>query len=101
MAAVRKGRLGAAAQDSGEVDRRAEDLTPVIVRFMVAADRAEALDSAAGYAAMRGLLAEAARLKMLIASPALLDVSPKPFPKALTTEEWLAAFGPDSIGAEA
>ena len=97
--AERPDMIARVAEIRREAARAAEDLLPVINRLMVAADKAEALDSAAGYAAMRGLLVEAARLKILIADRAPRVFEPKALPRPLTTEEWLMKFGPRTVSA--
>jgi hypothetical protein len=66
---------------------------------MDAADKAGKLDSAAGYAATRGLLAEAARLKLLTAPRATPPRPPRSVAKPLTHAQWLARFGPKPTAA--
>ena len=77
--------------------KAAEDLAPIITRLMAAAGRAEALNSAAGYVAMRGLLAEAVRLTTMIGAKTPGPMAALDLPRPLTTEEWLAEFGPQTV----
>jgi len=76
--------------------QRPQSLTeaePLISQLLDAAGKARLLNSAAGYAAVRGLLAEAARLQSRVeAAPEILDEPPRIRP---TREEWLAKHGPN------
>jgi len=68
---------------------------PLIAQLLDAAGKARLLNSAAGYAAVRGLLAEAARLQSRV-DVSLLFPSPPPEPE-MTTEAWLAEYGPKRV----
>lgn len=72
--------------------RTLTEVEPIIHKLIEAAAKAGSLDSAAGYSAMRGLLAEAARLQLRVDISLLLPPSP-PEPE-MTREEWLAEYGP-------
>ncbi len=70
------------------------DLGPVIDELMGLAQKAGALGTAAGMSAARGLLAEAAKLKMQLDVQPDAYCRPSPVPE-LTKEEWLKAFAPN------
>ncbi len=80
-----------------EKARAAADLVPIIELLMEAATQAGKLDAAQGFTAQRGLLAEAARLKGLLAPPPFTPSLP--VERDMTDEEWLAAFAPKSEAA--
>ena len=69
------------------------DLIPVINRCMILAEAAGKIGSAAGMAAARGLLAEAARLKRLLPPAPLSESWPEDRPE-LSDDEWLDKYGP-------
>lgn len=89
------------AEIRSEAIRRAADLEPIINGLMWAAAGAANLNTAPAYVAARGLLVEAARLKLLLASPPPdmpAIAKPPPPPRDMTEEEWLAAFAPKPTG---
>jgi len=71
---------------------------PLIGQLLDAAGRARLLNSAAGYAAVRGLLAEAARLQSRVADPVALAPPRSRLPE-MTNQEWLATYGPKRVTA--
>jgi len=72
------------------------DLAPVIERLIAAADVAAKQDSAAALVAMKGLLAEAGRLKGLVPKPPPAPAAPR---RRLSETEWLALYAPPKPGS--
>jgi|SRR5580693_4507181 hypothetical protein len=71
---------------------------PLIAQLLDAATKARLLNSAAGYAAVRSLLAEAARLQSRVEGPVAL-APPRPRLPEMTNQEWLAEYGPKRVTA--
>jgi hypothetical protein len=80
------------AEIQTELTRCLTQAEPLMLQLLDAAHRAMRLDSAAGYSATRGLLAEVARLQSRIEAPSEAAVSPARVRP--TREEWLALHGP-------
>jgi hypothetical protein len=74
---------------AGERRAAAAALEPVIDKLMDLAAEAGKLGTAAGMAAARGLLSEAARVKLLLPPP---PQAQRELPPQLTTEEWVAKY---------
>lgn len=72
----------------------ADDLRPLIDELGRLSARARSMATPAALVAARGLIAEAARLKILNAERALVDGSAfADLPRELSPEEWLARHG--------